>query len=147
MPSELEDLLEAELARLGRRGGLDRGIGARFVSQRLRVDTFTATIEADASLEAVTSWVDAALGILGRPIDGPAHRAVIGAGFRNLNPAVVEAAVSELGPHRTRVVVRGVAKEGVLSQRTAAKAVGRVLDALGAGRRRKRRRRRAARPS
>jgi hypothetical protein len=147
MPSELEDLLEAELARLGRRGGLDRGVGARFVSQRLRVDTFTATIEADASLEAVTSWVDAALGILGRPIDGPAHRAVIGAGFRNLNPAVVEAAVSELGPHRTRVVVRGVAKEGVLSQRTAAKAVGRVLDALGAGRRRKRRRRRAARPS
>jgi hypothetical protein len=120
---------------------MDRGLGAKLTAQRLRTDHFEATLEAKASVEAVTSWVVAALGILGRPLDGPGHRAVIGAGFRNLNPAIVEALVAPVGEHRTRVLVRGVAKESVLSQRTAAKAVGRVLDALGAGRRRKRRRR------
>ncbi len=138
----LEALLEAELVRLGRRGGMDRGLGVQLTSRRLRTDRFSATLEADASEEAVTSWVVAALALLGRPLDEPGHRAVIGAGFRNLNPAVVEAVVTPVGEHRTRVVVRGVAKESVLSQRTAGQAVGRVLDALGAGRRRKRKRRR-----
>ena len=148
MSVTLEQALEAELVRLGRRGGMDRGLGAKLTARRLRTDRFSATIEAAAPVEAVTSWVVAALGILGRPLgDGPPLRAVVGAGVRNLNPAIVEVEVGAVGERRTRVVVRGVAKESLLSQRTAAKAVGRVLDALGAGRRRKRRRRDKRGPS
>jgi len=47
---------------------------------------------------------------------------------------VVTTVLVPLSTDRTRVEVRGVAKEGVIGQRTAAKAVGRVLDAVGAGR-------------
>jgi len=65
MAADLETVLEAELVRLGRRGGMDRGLGAKLTAQRLRTDHFEATLEAQASVEAVTSWVVAALGILG----------------------------------------------------------------------------------
>ena len=117
---------------------MDRGLGARLTVKRLRTDRFTRAFEAPSSAEAVTSWVVAALDTLGRPLVGPELRAVIGAGFRNLNPALVEVHVEPLDPHRTRVTVIGVAKEGLVGQRTAGQAAGRVLDALGAGRRRRR---------
>ncbi len=85
----------------------------------------------------MASWLVAAYEDLGRPLGE--GRAVVGAGLRQLNPAVVTAVLVPIdGGRRTRVEVRGVAKEGVIAQRTAAKAVGRVLDAVGAGRKRPR---------
>ena len=80
-----------------------------------------------------------ALAALGRPLGGEPPRTLVGAGFGRLNPAVVTVALVPLAGGRTRVEVTAVAKEGLLRQRPAAKAVGRVLDELGAGRRTPRR--------
>jgi len=127
-----EEVLEAELARLGGRASLGGGLGARLTARCLKTSRFAASAEAGAQADVVAGWLQAAYEDLGRPLgDG---RAVIGAGYRNLNPAVVTTVLVPLSTDRTRVEVRGVAKEGVIGQRTAAKAVGRVLDAVGAGR-------------
>lgn len=131
-----EEVLEAELARLGGRASLGGGLGARLAARRLKTSRFEASAEAGAPPHVVASWLEAAYRDLGRPLGE--GRAVIGAGYRQLNPAVVTAVLVPLAGGRTRVEVRGVAKEGIIAQRTAAKAVGRVLDAVGAGRRRPR---------
>jgi len=131
--SDDEVVLEAELARLGGRASLGGGLGARLTARFLKTSSFAASAEAGAPADVVAEWLETAYGQLGRSLgDG---RAVIGAGYRNLNPAVVTTVLVPLGGDRTRVEVRGVAKEGLVGQRTAAKAVGRVLDAVGAGRR------------
>ena len=132
-----EEILEAELARLGGRGSLGGGLGARMTARFLKTSRFEASAEAGAPPDVVASWLVATYEDLGRPLgDG---RAVIGAGYRQLNPSVVTAVLVPVDDgRRTRVEVRGVAKEGLVGQRTAAKAVGRVLDAVGAGRERPR---------
>lgn len=143
-----EEVLEAELVRLGARGySAGGGRGAQWAAQRLKTDRFEATLDAGAPVDEVRAWVQAALAELGRPLDAPDLRAVIGAGFLNKNPAVVDVDLVALPGARTRVRVRAVAKEGLVARRAAAKAVGRVLDAVGAGRRRKGRRRDARRPA
>jgi hypothetical protein len=55
---------------------------------------------------------------------------MVGAGFANLNPAVVTVTIrpSEYG---SRIVVRGAAKEGLIKQRAGESAARRVAAAIG----------------
>ena len=53
-------------------------------------------------------------------------RGVIGAGALDMNPAVVDVDVRPGG----RLVVRAAGKEGLIPQRTARKAVRKVIDSL-----------------
>jgi hypothetical protein len=61
----------------------------------------------------------------------PTLRAVIGSGFLGLNPAVVEVSLDLVSDEITKVRVRATAKEGLIKQRTAEKAIQRLIDAAG----------------
>lgn len=63
-------------------------------------------------------------------VDHPRLRAVIGSGFMRLNPAVVEIDVKPTGSGGSQVSVRAWAKEGLIKQHSAEKAVRRVVGAL-----------------
>lgn len=58
---------------------------------------------------------------------------VIGAGFLNMNPAVVDVEISSLGDQKCRVTITGSAKEGLIRQRAGEGAVRRVLAAIRFG--------------
>jgi hypothetical protein len=60
-------------------------------------------------------------------------RAVIGAGWLDMNPAVVDAVVEPIDEARSRVTVRGVAKEGLIKQHAGQEAVERVVAELRGG--------------
>ena len=55
---------------------------------------------------------------------------MIGAGSMNLNPAVVDLAITANSPLECSVDITAAAKEGRVRQQTAAKAIQRVTEAL-----------------
>jgi len=58
-------------------------------------------------------------------------RGVVGAGFWNMNPAVVTITFESLGPAMTRVRVRGIAKKGrVFKDRAGEEAASRVAELI-----------------
>jgi hypothetical protein len=141
--AELEQLLEEGLGAAGRRGGragagragaAGGGFGARVAARFLRTTRHeqeiaigTQPADDDARL------IEDVLGHLGRVVwtvadadGGRAARAVIGAGWLGMNPAVVDIRLRPGG----RVIVRAAAKEGLIRQGTAKGAVRRVVDAL-----------------
>jgi hypothetical protein len=159
MAPSANEILEHELAKLGADGGAVGGAiggalgggapgaaggasggayggdeGARFASRFLKEDANEASLElaepADAALRRVVTILDRLGELHPAESEAPGARAVVRAGWFNMNPAVVEASVEPLGASRTRVVVRGVAKEGFIKQRTGQKAVERVVDSL-----------------
>ena len=67
-----------------------------------------------------------------KELDHPRLQAVIRSGFARLNPAVVQIDVQPTAGDTSHVTVRATAKEGLIRQRTAEKAVTRVVSALQA---------------
>ena len=61
----------------------------------------------------------------------PKISGVIGSGFLNKNPAVVHVEITAIDAGACTLLVTGAAKEGLIKQRTAEKAVNRVAAALG----------------
>ena len=57
-------------------------------------------------------------------------RSVVGSGALNMNPAEVEVRVEPLGDTQSRVLVDASAEEGLIKQRTAEKAVTRIIAEL-----------------
>jgi hypothetical protein len=57
-------------------------------------------------------------------------RGVIGAGFINLNPAVVTVTMTVDGKDQTAVHIRGAAKEGLIKQHAGQKAAERLAAQL-----------------
>jgi hypothetical protein len=61
----------------------------------------------------------------------PAVVAVIGSGFMNLNPCMISIEIVSHSDKETIAIIRGGAKEGLVKQHTAEKAVKRVIEAIG----------------
>lgn len=115
----------------GRRGGRS---GARFAARFLNrtetheeqvalpdgVDPLVRAEEVLRELAADPEWLAGTDGT-------PAVRGVVGAGWFGLNPAVVTVSAAPAGG----LTVRAAAKEGLIGQHTAERAVRRVVDALG----------------
>ena len=58
--------------------------------------------------------------------------AVVGSGFFRLKPTLVQVEITEEEEGRCTLRIQGAAKEGLIKQRSAQKAVDRVAEALGA---------------
>lgn len=67
---------------------------------------------------------------IGQGIERPALAAVTGAGFSNLNPAVVQVTIDEIAEDGITVTVTGVAKEGLIKQYAGEKAAKRIAEKL-----------------
>ena len=56
---------------------------------------------------------------------------VVGSGFFNMNPVCLTVVLEPIDESQTRARVRGVAKEGLIPQHSAAKAIARLFAAWG----------------
>jgi hypothetical protein len=126
---EVEAVLVQSLGNLGR--AVNRRRGATWAAKRLKTDGIAETraFDPQRSQELLAQLSH----ILGRapeyqaPGDLPMLRAVVGSGSRGMNPTYVRVYVD---PARGSVRIEAFAKEGPIKQRSAAKAVQRVLTEL-----------------
>lgn len=63
----------------------------------------------------------------------PTVSGVIGSGFLNKNPTILSTTITAITDDSCTVVVSGAAREGLIKQRSAAKAVDRLVTALAVG--------------
>ncbi len=129
----VDRVLEDELGKLtpGEFGVGGGGIAARY----LKSQKFETVVEVRADpVQAAMAFSDA-MARLGRLLDGDPSGSertvsgVIGGGFMNMNPAVVEVRIAPRVEGRCLAALTGNAKEGLIKQRTGEKAVRRVLGA------------------
>jgi len=129
---EIDAVLADLIGQLGARFSLvGRGTGAAWSARRLKTETAHQIIDFDPNQS--DRAVHALTEMLGTrpetdPESGETHfRGVVGAGFGNLNPAYVLAVVA---PAKGGIGVAAYAKEGLIKQHTARKAVVKVAKAI-----------------
>jgi hypothetical protein len=128
---EQDDILAREIGKLG-------GFLSGWIVRRLPNDEGEATQTITAPPVEVMSVLRALLGEQGEPQETPLPnqsfvvRAVVGSGSLNLNPTLVTVQVSPVAHDRSRVVVHGVAKEGLIKQHAGQKATEWVAQQLAA---------------
>ena len=113
---------------------LGRGAG------RLRTRGAELTVARAGAPGAVGDALRALFAREGQPIDGELAadvggwlRGIVGAGALDLNPAVVRAVLRPAPGGATTVELSASAKEGLIPQHTAKKALARVVDGLDQG--------------
>jgi hypothetical protein len=123
----MSDLESKILAReLGKRGGLV----AKWVARFLPSVPFETAVEVTASPSNVRATVMSLLSEIGHTDPSlPELSAITGSGHMNLNPTIVTFAIdpTDCG---ARVLIRAVAKEGMVKQESAKKAAERITDLL-----------------
>jgi hypothetical protein len=134
MTQSEEKVLTREIGKLA---GFFGGFGARFMAKRLPVEECEASIIVAANVDDVRASVYEALNSAGRLTDAFASQAtgdrlsaIVGSGYMNLNPTIVHVGLTESSQASTRISVRAIAKEGVVKQHSAAKAVERIRTLL-----------------
>jgi hypothetical protein len=149
-----EQLIKRELAKLGAAGGAAGGViggvlgsigggiggaaGAAWAQQYLPTieveQRFRAAVEPETVLKAAFD----AMQKVGKIVEPdseednaglPTILAIVGAGFLNLNPAVVQFVIVAGEENQTEFQISAFAKEGLIKQKTSQKAIVRVLDA------------------
>ena len=145
MPDDERELLARELARLaGPKAGTwaakvdtmskpfvtrGTGLGARIGARFTKVDHAREELELPVRPNEAARRVADVLAELGEPREAEPLTAVVPSGFGNMNPALVTVAVAAAGAG-TKVTIEAAALEGLVKQRAAAKAAGRVADAV-----------------
>jgi hypothetical protein len=132
---DTEELLREGLGDAGARGGPGTRAGGRFGAKLTARVLPTREHEEEIELRAPDpeQLVQDVVAHHGRVVRAQpdatgafAVRGVVGGGALGLNPAVVDVVVRPGG----RVAVRAAAKEGLIPQKTAQKAVRRVIESL-----------------
>jgi hypothetical protein len=119
------------------RGAAGGRAGARLAARLLRSRHHEADYVADAPISETAAVLSGAFAQLGTAVDGRSEpggghvRGLVGAGVRNLNPAVVRATLAPRPGGGCDVHLTATAKEGLIGQDTARKAIGRLAHAAG----------------
>jgi hypothetical protein len=127
MSEPVDRVLEDELDRLV--------VGGRIVARRLASYRFETVVAIRTDPGNAVLAFSSAIARLGRLLGGdqagaePTVAGVVGGGLMNLNQAVVEVRIAPVGAGQSRAILTGIAKEGLIKQRTGEKAVRRVLGA------------------
>jgi hypothetical protein len=148
-----DDLLARELGKAGASGGAFASfgnpvtgipsaaggyLGASLAARFLPTERHQLELDLHADPQTVLRKAYALLSSAGRVSDSrevsaspnPGISGVVGSGFLNMNPAVVHMEIVAIESGRCRVLLTGAAKEGLIKQRTAEKAVNRLAAAL-----------------
>ena len=122
---------------IGKLAGFVGGFGARFAARSLPVEESFDSMAVDAGKGDVEAALREILGSIGKPTaefasETPAGSisAIVGSGNMNLNPTIVHVQVVESSPSTTNVSLRALAKEGLIKQHSAARAVERIRELL-----------------
>ena len=147
MDNVQEELLAKELAKAGKLGGKLGGgvagsvggwLGAKIAAKVLPTQECERQVIVAQPMETVLTKVATFLASQGRIVGEdeagtspfPKLTGILGSGFLNANPAVVHIEVLIATDSACTVRVRGAAKESLIRQRTAERAVDRVVDFL-----------------
>jgi hypothetical protein len=130
-----DELLVSALGEIGHLVGVRRG--PEFAARRLRKNVLEVDLDVSMTPDAAARRAEKVLadaGTLVRSEPGAADASfelvgLIGAGFWNLNPAVVTVTI-RASDYGSRIAVRGAAKEGLIKQRAGEAAAKRIADAL-----------------
>jgi hypothetical protein len=122
----VERILAGEMAGLA--------VGGGRISPRIPTVRFESVVEVLADPGAAATRFSEAIARLGRLLDGQPDEpgltviGVVGGGFLNLNPAVIQITITPMAEGRSRATLSGTANEGMIKQRAGEKAVRRVLE-------------------
>jgi len=113
-------------------------IGAEMAARTLKEEMYETVLEVGQPLAAVKALIQGAIvqgrnGRLIKQYDGKGFAVIsgtLGSGFLNMNPAVIISVLKPRGEHATIVLIKGYAKEGLIKQHTARKAVEKITAAL-----------------
>ncbi len=151
MPNSDDDILSRELGKTAefgaKLGGILSGVeeavgtaasfGAQFTAKYLPTESFAEKVALKITPEKALKLGFSVLTKLGKlqteedvKAPYPLLKAVIGSGFLNMNPAVVYLEILEADSTSCVVTITAAAKEGLIKQHTAAKAVQRVVSGL-----------------
>lgn len=147
MDNAHEELLTRELAKVGKLGGRIGGgmaggiggwIGARIAGRLLPTEQFqqhlTVAQRAEVVLDRATTFLASQGRVVGDDEAGaspfPKVSGLLGSGFLKTNPTVVHVEVLEAQAEGCIVRITGAAKDGLIRQRSAEKAVQRIVEFL-----------------
>lgn len=123
-----EKVLVREIGKLG--GIFGGGFGARFAAKRLPVEDCDASITIDADKEDVRTSLCEILEDVGKLTNEFASESaadlisvIMGSGHLNLNPTIVHVRLDEGLQGSTVLSVRAIAKEGLVKQHSARRAI------------------------
>ena len=132
---EVDSVLAAQLAELGARTtvfGAGR-LGAGWTAKRLKTETSQTLLDVSGrDTESLTTEIGQVLGAAAsraqQEDSQTVWRGIVGSGFASMNPAYV---IIVLDRQAATLGIAAHAKEGLIRQRTAQKAVSRVRETLG----------------
>ena len=137
MAFDEDELLAYGLGSLGARMGRPAGRGAVKSMRFLRKQALELDLLVRMSPDAAAARARQVISEQGEIVhiedagDGPGRRVIglVGSGAANLNPTVVTVTIQP-APEGSRLVIRGAAMEGLIKQRSGAKAAKRLAAAL-----------------
>ena len=145
MANSDDDVLAREISKVGKLGGSLGGrlsgaaasLGARFAAKFLPTETYTEKLVLEIAPEQALKLGFSVLTRLGKlqteediKSPYPMLKAVVGSGFLNMNPAIVYLEIPEGDSTGCKLTITAAAKEGLIKQHTASKAVQRVVSGL-----------------
>jgi hypothetical protein len=129
--SKLEE--EILVREIGKLGGFFGGFSARLAAKRLPVEEYETTIDVETNVREARARIAQVLQSVGKLIDDFATEsangsilAVVGSGHMNLNPTIIHVRCIRISQDSSQLSIKGVAKEGMIKQNSAAKAVERI---------------------
>jgi hypothetical protein len=148
MSSEQDEMLARELAKVGSLGGkigggaagaLGGSLGATFAARFLPTEQYQQQVSVSRNVATTLTKVVSFLASEGRIAnDGeagtsqyPKVSGILGSGLLNMNPTLVHVEVIGVDNDSCTLLVSGAAKEGLIKQRSAQKAVVRIVEFLG----------------
>ncbi len=147
MSKQQDELLVKELGKVGSNwgkmsggpaGSLGGSLGATIAAQFLPTEQYQQEVSISRDVKTILTQTYSFLSSQGRIAEDseagtseyPKISSVMGSGFLKMNPTFVHVEVIDSDDSSCKLLVSGAAKEGLIKQRSAEKAVCRVLDFL-----------------
>jgi hypothetical protein len=133
-----DDILASEIGKAGALGGKIGGgqagalggrLGGQWVAKLLPNDTYEISNDVVAELTTVISTITNLLNNKGKLLGTQETsgifeiKGLVGSGFFNMNPAILTIWIKQETQKKVQITIRGTAKEGLIKQHTAEKAV------------------------
>lgn len=131
---------EVLVRELGKLVGFFAGFGVRAAARTLPTEEYETTLELRANLDTAKALATRKLQSIGKLTEEFSSTnkpdtvsAIVGSGQMNLNPTIVHVHMNEVSKDSCRISIRGLAKEGLIKQKSALKAVERIQQLLVLG--------------
>jgi hypothetical protein len=136
MPKSDDDMLAHVLGQVGALGGSGGRLGGVLGAKLLPTKAYERKVMVNAGVPEVVAAFTDAFGKGGQghgaepDADTVQMKYLMLSGYFNMNPAMLTAYIETAGTDRSSVTIVGKAKEGLINQHTAEKAVRRMVEAL-----------------